>query len=360
MNLGAFAIVIAVARRTRSGEISSFAGLFATSPVLAVTMTLFLASLAGVPPLAGLVRQVRDVPGHHRGRHGLGRLARRDRRRQLGDRVLLLLRRRPQDVVRRAGRRRSHAHPCAARARRRDRADGCGRRRDRRVPAAVRGSGSGRSNRTGRRRGRASSGAKVRSRSIASWKSRCTNRAPDSSRPATAPDAPGATSSRVPKWVRCSARASPARSIGAGASSRSRIRSWSSRPAPATGGSRVTSPDRDRNAQRVALRARRAVGRVARGAARAAPARARRRGARAVHPVIARRLAHERCRQRPGVRRARRAPRVGGHGSRVRQRAPRQPALRHRRVGHRRLVGGADRTRRGRRPRRGARSRRVG
>jgi NADH-quinone oxidoreductase subunit N len=53
MNLGAFAIVIAVARRTRSGEISSFAGLFATSPVLAVTMTLFLASLAGVPPFAG-------------------------------------------------------------------------------------------------------------------------------------------------------------------------------------------------------------------------------------------------------------------------------------------------------------------
>jgi len=53
MNLGAFAIVIAVARRTSSGEISSYAGLFATSPVLAVTMTLFMASLAGVPPLAG-------------------------------------------------------------------------------------------------------------------------------------------------------------------------------------------------------------------------------------------------------------------------------------------------------------------
>ena len=44
---------MAVARRTRSGEISSYAGLFATSPVLAVTMTLFMASLAGVPPLAG-------------------------------------------------------------------------------------------------------------------------------------------------------------------------------------------------------------------------------------------------------------------------------------------------------------------
>jgi NADH-quinone oxidoreductase subunit N len=53
MNLGAFAIVIAVARRTHNGEISSYAGLFATSPVLAVTMTLFMASLAGVPPLAG-------------------------------------------------------------------------------------------------------------------------------------------------------------------------------------------------------------------------------------------------------------------------------------------------------------------
>ena len=53
MNLGAFAIVIAVARRTGSGEIPSYAGLFTTSPVLAVTMTIFLASLAGVPPLAG-------------------------------------------------------------------------------------------------------------------------------------------------------------------------------------------------------------------------------------------------------------------------------------------------------------------
>jgi NADH-quinone oxidoreductase subunit N len=53
MNLGAFAVVIAVARRTKSAEISSYSGLFATSPVLAVTMTLFMASLAGIPPLAG-------------------------------------------------------------------------------------------------------------------------------------------------------------------------------------------------------------------------------------------------------------------------------------------------------------------
>jgi NADH-quinone oxidoreductase subunit N len=53
MNLGAFAAVIGVARRTATGEISSYAGLFLTSPLLAVMMTVFLASLAGVPPLAG-------------------------------------------------------------------------------------------------------------------------------------------------------------------------------------------------------------------------------------------------------------------------------------------------------------------
>jgi NADH-quinone oxidoreductase subunit N len=53
MNLGAFAVVIAVARRTRSAEISTYDGLFQTSPGLSVMMTIFLASLAGVPPLAG-------------------------------------------------------------------------------------------------------------------------------------------------------------------------------------------------------------------------------------------------------------------------------------------------------------------
>jgi len=53
MNLGVFAVVIAVARRTRSGEIASYSGLFRTSPALAVLMTIFLLSLAGIPPLAG-------------------------------------------------------------------------------------------------------------------------------------------------------------------------------------------------------------------------------------------------------------------------------------------------------------------
>ncbi len=53
MNLGAFAVVIAVARRTRSGEITSYAGLGETAPVLGILMSMFLLSLAGIPPLAG-------------------------------------------------------------------------------------------------------------------------------------------------------------------------------------------------------------------------------------------------------------------------------------------------------------------
>src|SRR5438874_8658076 len=53
MNLGAFTIVIAVARKTRSGEIASYGGLFEYAPALTVLMTIFLFSLAGVPPLAG-------------------------------------------------------------------------------------------------------------------------------------------------------------------------------------------------------------------------------------------------------------------------------------------------------------------
>jgi NADH-quinone oxidoreductase subunit N len=52
-NLGAFAVVIAVARKTRSGEISSYGGLFSYAPALGVLMTVFMASLAGIPPLGG-------------------------------------------------------------------------------------------------------------------------------------------------------------------------------------------------------------------------------------------------------------------------------------------------------------------
>jgi NADH-quinone oxidoreductase subunit N len=53
MNLGAFAVVIAVARKTRSAEIDSYRGLFQYAPGLTVAMTIFLMSLAGIPPLGG-------------------------------------------------------------------------------------------------------------------------------------------------------------------------------------------------------------------------------------------------------------------------------------------------------------------
>ncbi len=53
MNLGAFAVVIAVARKTRTAEIDDYRGLFQWAPGLTVAMTVFLFALAGIPPLGG-------------------------------------------------------------------------------------------------------------------------------------------------------------------------------------------------------------------------------------------------------------------------------------------------------------------
>lgn len=56
MNIGAFAIIILVAKKGETnGNVSDFAGLGFKRPVLAVAMTLFLFSLAGVPPAVGFV-----------------------------------------------------------------------------------------------------------------------------------------------------------------------------------------------------------------------------------------------------------------------------------------------------------------
>jgi NADH-quinone oxidoreductase subunit N len=52
-NLGAFSVILAVTRRTRRSDVDGFDGLFSYAPGLAVVMTLFLASLAGVPPGGG-------------------------------------------------------------------------------------------------------------------------------------------------------------------------------------------------------------------------------------------------------------------------------------------------------------------
>jgi NADH-quinone oxidoreductase subunit N len=54
-NLGMFGVIIAVARKTRSSEISSWGGLFSYAPGLGALATIFLASLAGIPPLGGWV-----------------------------------------------------------------------------------------------------------------------------------------------------------------------------------------------------------------------------------------------------------------------------------------------------------------
>jgi NADH-quinone oxidoreductase subunit N len=55
MNLGVFACVIAVARRTPRNLIADYRGLVKTSPVLATTLAFFLFCLAGAPPgVAGL------------------------------------------------------------------------------------------------------------------------------------------------------------------------------------------------------------------------------------------------------------------------------------------------------------------
>ena len=62
MNVAAFAVIIAVGRSggsTEGGEtLADFAGLAARKPGLAVAMTLFMLSLAGVPPLVGFLAKL--------------------------------------------------------------------------------------------------------------------------------------------------------------------------------------------------------------------------------------------------------------------------------------------------------------
>ena len=122
MNLGAFAIIIAVARKTGSAELDSFNGLFEYAPGLTVVMTVFLFALAGIPPLAGWFAKFEIFRATANAGTGAGYRARRLRRRQLGDRALLLRARRAGDVDAAAARRRPHADPRPARAGRRARA----------------------------------------------------------------------------------------------------------------------------------------------------------------------------------------------------------------------------------------------
>jgi NADH-quinone oxidoreductase subunit N len=53
MNLGAFSVVIAMTRESAGLLIADFAGLAKRAPVIAVAMTAFMLSLAGIPPMGG-------------------------------------------------------------------------------------------------------------------------------------------------------------------------------------------------------------------------------------------------------------------------------------------------------------------
>ncbi|HEV8682333.1 MAG TPA: NADH-quinone oxidoreductase subunit N [Actinomycetota bacterium] len=53
MNLGAFAVVVAVARESPGVLVSDFAGMARRAPALAVAMLMFFISLAGIPPTPG-------------------------------------------------------------------------------------------------------------------------------------------------------------------------------------------------------------------------------------------------------------------------------------------------------------------
>jgi NADH-quinone oxidoreductase subunit N len=54
-NLGAFAVVIFVGGETQSDSLDTYAGLSERSPTAAAMLTVFLLSLAGLPPLAGFI-----------------------------------------------------------------------------------------------------------------------------------------------------------------------------------------------------------------------------------------------------------------------------------------------------------------
>lgn len=54
-NMGAFGVVAIFEDKTGSCQISSYSGLSRTSPMLSVSLTIFLLSLVGIPPLAGFL-----------------------------------------------------------------------------------------------------------------------------------------------------------------------------------------------------------------------------------------------------------------------------------------------------------------
>ena len=97
MTLGAFAVAVALSKRSPRLLISDFAGVARVAPFLAVGMTFFMVSLAGVPPAAGFWAKIlifgAAIARGDVHRPGPGR----DHGRELGGERLLLPRRRPPD-----------------------------------------------------------------------------------------------------------------------------------------------------------------------------------------------------------------------------------------------------------------------
>jgi hypothetical protein len=96
MTLGAFAVVIALGRRGEPNEdLADWAGVGFRHPVLGFSMAVFMLSLAGVPPTAGVRGEVLPLQRGDRRRLDV---ARRDRRAERGRVRVLLPRRARRDV----------------------------------------------------------------------------------------------------------------------------------------------------------------------------------------------------------------------------------------------------------------------
>ncbi|KAA0548579.1 NADH-quinone oxidoreductase subunit NuoN [Bacillus sp. BGMRC 2118] len=63
MNLGAFAVLQVVVTKTGKEDIAEFAGLYRTSPFLAIALGVFLLSLAGIPGTAGFIAKLNVFTG---------------------------------------------------------------------------------------------------------------------------------------------------------------------------------------------------------------------------------------------------------------------------------------------------------
>lgn len=63
MNLGAFAVIQVVVTKTGKEDIAEFAGLYKTSPFLAIVLGVFILSLAGIPGTAGFIGKLNIFTG---------------------------------------------------------------------------------------------------------------------------------------------------------------------------------------------------------------------------------------------------------------------------------------------------------